>query len=133
MDPRTNQPTGRRPANNRAAAPKSKISNLSIAGLATGLSAAFIVHGQLIAVNLLTNFHDAVTIGLFNLTPVIATILSILGLKAKGQSDLSRKIALVGLIVGLAMLLVSGLYSYVTLTDNSIFGLYENIFGGDLF
>lgn len=109
--------------------PRPKISNYSLIGLATGVCTAFFLHNQLMANTLLGSINDIITVVLVNLGPALAVILSIMGIKDKaGRSDLSRMMGWVGLVFGLGTLMISILFSHSVMSDNSIFGIYDNLF-----
>ena len=131
MNPKSNQSAGRsnRPVN------KPKISNYSLIGLATALCAAFFLHNQFLTNSLLGGIDDIVTVVLINIAPVLAVVLSFVGIKDRvGRSDISRMMGWVGLVFGLGALMISILFSYSLLSDNSVLGIYDQLFeGGSLF
>lgn len=124
MNPNQNRPAGK----SRRSGPRPKISNYSLVGLTAGLSAAFFLHDQFLANSILGNLDDIVTVVLVNLFPVLAVVLSFMGIKDKGgRSDLSRMMGWVGLVVGLGALMVSVIFSHSLLSDNSLLGVYDNL------
>ena len=130
MNPKSNQSAG---GNNRPAN-KSKISNYSLVGLATALCGVFFLHNQLLASSLLGGIDDVITVILMNLAPVVAVVLSFMGIKDRvGRSDISRMMGWVGLVFGLGGLIVSILFSYSLLSENSVLGIYDQLLEGSFF
>ena len=130
MNPKSNQSAGggNRPAN------KSKISNYSLVGLATALCGVFFLQNQFLANSLLGGIDDIITVVLINLAPVVAVVLSFLGIKDRaGRSDMSRMMGWVGLVFGLGALMVSILFSYSLLSENSVLGIYDQLFEGSFY
>lgn len=97
---------------------KSKISTYSLVGAATGLCYAFFLHNQLLTGTLLGKLSNYLIIAIINLPPVVATIASIVGLKDRVEyRDISRIIAVAGLVFGIGSLMVSIAFSYALLND----------------
>ncbi len=120
---------------NRANRSKSKfwnqpgrISNYSFAGLVTGLCAAFIIHGRVVESVVMVRIDDLILATIACIAPVVAIVLSVIGLREANRSELSQKIAFAGLIVGIASLLIAGLFVYAIFADSSLLGIYDGLF-----
>ena len=120
---------------NRSNRPKSKfwnqpgkISNYSFAGLVTGLCAAFIIHDRVLESAVLVRIDDLILAIIACIAPVVAIVLSVIGLRETNRSELSQKIGFAGLIVGIASLIIASLLVYTIFSDSSLLNAYDGIF-----
>ena len=99
----------------RTSRPGAGVSSLTVIGLSASLASLpyqWIIIWIMLYGSRFLSFGSLTTLGLLGLPPTVAVILSFLGLRRAGDSDLSRQLALVGLVIGLISLLPVIAFAY---------------------